>query len=1063
MEKEVSMKLNRILTIVIGCLLAAMTAFGQTTGGLSGTVASSGSPLPGATVTVTSPSLQGSRTAVTDASGNYTVTDLPPGDYTVRFELQGLAPLTKQASVALSQTARVDADLQPRKPGDREQFAEEVTVTGTMIPRPTLEAMSPVTTLDVEELSYRGINRLEDLLNSLPQVFAAQNSTVSNGASGTATVDLRYLGTTRTLVLIDGRRMSAGDAFATAPDLNFIPAALVKRVDILTGGASSVYGADAVAGVVNFVLDKDFEGVRASVSGGSYQHNNNNAAYQAMNTAKGFSVPSGSVWDGKNYDASLALGGKFADGKGHASAYLDYRKTDALLKGARDYTNCSVLGGMTMAGPTCGGSGTWQYGRFQVFSPDFSSRKADLVLDSTTGNTMRARKGSDVYNYAPANYMQRPDVRIAGGGFVNYEFNKHAEGYVEAMLMSDMTDAQIAPSGDFNNTEQLNCDNPMLSAQQVQTLCTNNGYAAHDIANVVIGRRNVEGGGRDSILRHDDFRLVGGLKGEINKAWSYDAYALDAEVHSPQRYANDFNVNHIQDALIVDGNPNDPSTWHCRSGNAGCAPWNIFKTGGVTKEALAYLQLPEVLESGTKTSLFSARATGDLRAYGLAFPSASEGVKIALGTEFRKESLFVAPDLAFQEALGAGSGGPTLPVSGSFRVKEYFVEGLIPIVQGAPMAKDLSMELGYRHSTYSINGSFPSWKVQGSYAPVASLKFRAGINRATRAPNVQELFVPQGLGLGGSSDPCAGTNPTFTAAQCALTGVPANLYGKVPENPAQQYNTLGGGNPNLTPEIADTKSVGLVFTPAAFSGFSAALDFYDIKIKDTIGSLGADDIIKQCAATGNPALCSLIHRDVAGTLWLFQSGYTLTTNQNIGKLGSRGLDVNVSYMMPTAKVGFFSFNLIGTRLMHSTIDTGLYSYDCVGFYGNQCGVPSPKWRHLARASWETPFNTVFSLGWRMLGAAKVDESSSNPALANPEDIPLLKANNIASLPVYNWFDLAATYKFSKGVQWNIGVNNILDKEPPLGAGMSPNDYGAGFYNTYDSYGRYVHTSLNFNF
>lgn len=1057
------MKLGRFLFLAIGFLLVAFTAFGQTTGSLSGTVTSAGSALPGATVTATSPAITGSRTAMTDAGGNYTFTDLPPGDYAVTFELSGLQTLTRHAQVGAAQTARLDADLVARKG----TAAEEVTVTGSLIPRPTLEAMSPVSTLDPEQITYTGITRVEDLLTSLPQVIAAQNSTVSNGSSGTATVDLRGLGPQRTLVLIDGRRMAPGDAAsgsaAVAPDLNFIPSALVKRVDILTGGASSVYGADAVAGVVNFILDKDFEGVKATVSAGAYQHNNNNAAYHAMNAAKGFTYPSGSIWDGQNYDANVALGGKFADGKGHASAYLDYRKTRAMLKANRDYTNCSVLGGMTMSGPTCGGSGTWQFGRFQVFNTDFSKRVGDWVLDATTGNTMRKRTSKDVFNYAPFNFMQRPDQRLAGGGFVNYSFNSHAEGYIEAMLMDDYTDAQIAPSADFNNTSQLNCDNPMLSADQVQKFCKDAGYGPHDIANVVIGRRNIEGGGRVSQLRHDDFRLVTGLKGDITKAWSYDIYGLDAEVHSPQRYANDLNVDHLQDALIVDGDPKDPSTWHCRSGNTGCVPWNIFKVGGVTPAALAYLRLPEVLDSGTKTQLVSGKLTGDLRNYGLAFPTATEGIKIALGAETRKESLFVAPDLAFGEALGAGAGGPTNPVDGSFRVKELFGEALIPFVQNAHWAQDLSLELGYRHSDYSVNGTFPSWKVQGSYAPTAAIKFRAGVNQATRAPNVRELFLPQGLGLGGATDPCAGETPTFTKEQCARTGVPASQYGQVSENPAQQYNTLSGGNPSLKPEIADTKTFGVVFTPQALVGSSLALDYYDIRIKDTIGSLNADDIIKQCATTGNPKLCSLIHRDVAGTLWLFQSGYTITTNQNIGKFGRRGLDVNATYLQPAGSLGSFNFNLIGSRMMRSTTDTGLFSYDCIGLYGNQCGIPAARWRHFARATWESRFNTTVSLGWRMIAATKVDESSSNPALANPDEMPLLRANNIDKIPAFNWFDLAGSYRFAKGIQFTIGVNNILDKEPPLAPGMSPNDYGAGFYNTYDAYGRYVHTSLNFTF
>ncbi len=260
------MKLTRFLAVAIGLLLISVTAFAQATGTLNGRVTADGSPLRGVSVTLTSPTLPDSFTATTGPGGNYSFTALPAGEYTVTYELQGLQTVTRRVTIGAGETARADANLQA---AEGQQYAEEVTVTGTLIPRPTLEAMSPVTTLDVEEVNYRGTTRIEDLLTSLPQVFAAQNSTIANGASGTATVDLRYLGSVRTLVLINGRRMSSGDAFATAADLNFIPASLVKRVDILTGGASSVYGADAVAGVVNFVLDTEFEGVRVNLSGGS--------------------------------------------------------------------------------------------------------------------------------------------------------------------------------------------------------------------------------------------------------------------------------------------------------------------------------------------------------------------------------------------------------------------------------------------------------------------------------------------------------------------------------------------------------------------------------------------------------------------------------------------------------------------------------------------------------------------------------------------------------------------------------------------------------------------------
>ncbi len=962
------------------------------------------------------------------------------------------------AGVILGLVLAIPALAQEEQPAET-KFKEEVEVTGTLIPRPTLEALSPVTTLEIEELSYRGLTRIEDLLTALPQIFAAQNSTIANGATGTATVDLRYLGTVRTLVLIDGQRMSSGDAWDTAPDLNFIPSALVKRVDILTGGASSVYGADAVAGVVNFILDKDFEGFRGGIQFGGFQHTNDNKLARSMNAARGFKAPEGDSWDGAALNANIALGGKFADGKGHASAYLDYRRSSAVRKDRRDYTNCAP--GLGANGPICSGSSTIPLGRFIVFDKDYNY-VGDYTLDqSGPGNTFRNRTALDVFNYAPYNFMQRPAEKYMGGGFLNYDWNRHFEAYASLMFMDDYTDAQIAPSGNFGNTTLLNCDNPMLSPQQRDLLCTSKGYAPDEMANVMILRRNVEGGPRVAQLRHTAFRMVTGLRGEINDAWSYNVFGLHAEVRSPQSYKNDLNVVRLQDALIVDGNPNDPSTWHCRSGNPGCVPWNIFKIGGVTQAALDYLSIPLVLDSGTKTEMLGARLTGDMKEYGWTIPSATEGIQLALGTEFRREHLFVNPDLAYREGWGSGQGGPTVPVSGSYNVKEAFVEALLPLVQGAPAAKDLSLELGYRYSNYNTSGNHPTWKAQLGWSPSSDFKVRGGANRATRAPNVRELFTPQGLGLGGSQDICAGPNPTATLEQCRRTGVTPAQYGNILPNPAEQYNTLGGGNPDLTPEVADTLTAGFVITPSAVSGLSMAFDYFDIDIDKTIGSLGADDIINACANTGDPRLCSLIHRDRAGTLWLTPDGYTITTNQNIGKRKVQGLDANLSYLMPIGK-SLFSINMIGSYLQKQAIDSGLYTYDCVGYFGNQCGIPSPKWRHLSRFGWETG-NLSVSLGWRYIHAVTNDDGSPNPALGDPGNVARLQKNGIYKIPAHHYFDLAASYKIGNAIQLILGVNNIADKEPPLAPGMQDNDYGPGYYGTYDPYGRYLHTALQFNF
>jgi iron complex outermembrane receptor protein len=942
------------------------------------------------------------------------------------------------------------------------QVKEEVTVTGTLIPRPTLEAMAPVTTMDPEQLTYRGLTRLESLMQTMPQVFAAQNSTIANGASGTATVDLRYLGARRTLVLIDGKRQVAGDTGTNtaAPDLNFIPQFMIKRVDILTGGASSVYGADAVSGVVNFILNKDFNGLIGGITFGGYEHNNDNQVAQTINERKGFNVPSGQAWDGGALDINVGLGGSFADGKGHASGYAEYRTTSAVKKNRRDYTNCSVAS-LGATGPVCGGSGTIPDGQFQAYDADYNLTGIYTLDRSGPGNTFRPRVGTDVFNYAPYNYMQRPDQRWLGGGFVTYDWNRHFQGYLDVMLMDDVTNAQIAPSGDFGNTDLINCDNPMMSAQQRELLCTNAGFGPNDMANTVILKRNVEGGGRVDNLSHTAYRLVGGLKGEISPEWTYDVYGIQAETRIPEQYLNDLSVTRMQDALIVDGDPNDPSTWHCRSGNAGCVPWNLFQVGGITPDQLPYIQQTLISIGETKTQMVDLEVKGDLKNYGIAFPSASEGIQLALGADYRKEFSKFAPDAAYQAGEGSGQGGAgTPPVQGFYSVKELYIEGLFPLVQDVKGAKNLSVDLAYRYSDYNVNGQWPSYKFQAEYAPSSDFMFRAAYARANRAPNVNELYQPQGVDLAGTTDPCAGANPLYTAEQCARTGVPTDRYGHILANPAAQYNNLYGGNTQLTPETADTVTYGVVITPVGTS-FTAALDYYDIKVDDAIGGLAFDDIVNSCAETGNPALCDLIHRDQAYTLWLFPTGYIDTRNANIGKLESEGIDVNLGYGLPAGNT-FFNFKLIGTWLMKESINTGIYSYDCVQLYGNQCGVPTPNWRQMFTTTWETG-PVVLSFAWRMVGGVWNDDTSPNPAIGNPNNIHALQVNNAYYIPVQNYYDLSFAYKFKFGMTFMLGVNNLLDTDPPLGVGSQDNDYGPGFYGTYDPYGRYIFSTVQFTF
>jgi outer membrane receptor protein involved in Fe transport len=958
-------------------------------------------------------------------------------------------------------------------------FEGEVTVTGSLIPRADLTALSPVTVMEVPaELTYSGIVRIEDLVTQMPQAFAGQNSTIANGATGTATVSLRNLGTNRTLVLMNGKRLPPGTVAGGgyAPDINAVPAALVKRIDVLTGGASTVYGSDAMAGVVNFVLDTDFEGVRGGAQIAGYYHDNNNEFAQEINADRGFDYPTGLQWDGQQLSGNIAVGGAFADGKGHASAYIDYRKLDELTKSGRDYLNCTVWA--TGNGPICGGSSTTPWGTFSVFDRSGTRTgqyRVGWQSDGTgNGHEFVPRLPTEVFNYGPFNHIQRPDEKWSAGAFANYEINEHFDVYLEVMYMNNFTKAQIAPSGNFQRTgvptpagldpsfHYINCNNPMLSPQQRDILCADPfiGNDGMEYGSLLIARRNIEGGARYNALGHTNSRMVAGLRGAIGDNWNYDFYFLHGQTDVQDSYINDLNNERMANALDVIEDP-DTGEWVCRSGSGdGCVPWNIFQEDAVTPEAVDYIKYDGVLYGQTAIDVFNLTFTSDWENYGIALPSASEGVQVAVGAEYREESLFNMPDQAYADGLLAGQGGATEKIEGSINVKELFLELLVPIVQDVKGAQDLSLELGYRYSDYSTSGGVSTYKAQASYAPTQSWRLRGGYNRAIRAANVRELYRPRGFNLSGNNDICAGPNPSATEGQCANTGVLPGQYGNILENPAGQYNTLEGGNPFLDPEKADTITAGVVWTPGSIAGLSITLDYYNIQITDTIGALGADDIIQVCANTGDPELCSLIHRDPFGTVWMTQDGYTETSNQNIGDITAEGIDLNFNYLLGLGNAGYLAMDLMGTYALQNRYSDPLIDYDCVGYFGFQCGVGDSVWRHRLRATWETDFRLNLSLAWRYISGVTNDDGSPNPDLANPADQEFWAINGIDTIDPFNYFDLAASYTLRNGLKFTVGVNNILDEEPPLAPDHADD---LNIYTVWDGYGRYIFGSVQFNF
>ncbi|WP_114227290.1 MULTISPECIES: TonB-dependent receptor plug domain-containing protein [Sphingomonas] len=973
----------------------------------------------------------------------------------------------------------------------------EVVVTGSRITNPNLTSVTPITVVTAAEVRNQGNARVEDLVNSLPQVFANEGSTDSNGASGIATVDLRDLGPSRTLVLINGRRLGAGDPTDIASDLNFIPGALIKRVDVLTGGASATYGSDALAGVVNFILNTNFEGVQLDAQTSVYNHTNDyrEANYLGANNARGYRLPQGMSTNGAIQNVTLTLGAGTGDGRGHVVGYAGWRKVNAVTQGDRDFSYCGYSAGTSSGSPyyTCGGSSTSAFGRFRrtvqtgtnpangqpIYSATGSSYTANPAAPRGTPGGFGIYSGArDGFNFNPYNYFQRPDTRITAGVFANYDVSDAFKPYMEFMFMDDHTRAQIAPSGAFYGTDfAVNCNNPFLTSAQATQLCGANAGTA-TIQSVYIGRRNVEGGGRVDDLRHTDYRAVVGAKGEIAPGINYDVYGSFWKALLTETYFNDFSRIRLNRALNV-VNVNGVAT--CQSVVDGtdpnCVPYNIFTgtttvqattAAGVTQAALNYLQTPG-FQSGSNTEyVASGVISADLGRYGFQSPWASGGAQVVVGGEYRKEKIELNRDIEFLTGDLAGQGTPFgVPnVAGGYDVKEVFTEVSLPIVNNKPGFETLGLIGGYRYSKYSIQGSTHTYKAQIEYAPVKQLRFRAGYNRAVRAPNTLELFSAPTVGLFAGNDPCAGTSPSATAAQCALTGVTAAQYGNIDTNPANQYNQRTVGNINLKPEKSDTITAGVVVNP--IRNLTLTADAFSIKVKGLISAPGPQFVINQCIA-GNTSLCSFINRSSDGSLFTGPS-FVANPTLNLGSEKTRGIDVTALYRVNTWGRQSISFDLVGTYLDRFDITPvpGGDKLSCAGAYGfNYCGTPLPKWRSKLRVTYQLTPELGITGAWRYFGkvtndAIKIDGVSECPSSGAADPNGCIN-RAVAHIGSQSYFDLTLVARISDKYTFRIGAQNILDKAPPVLDSNYSNNGSNTYAQVYDSLGRYIYAAVQLNF
>jgi iron complex outermembrane recepter protein len=790
---------------------------------------------------------------------------------------------------------------------EEEAAADEIVVTGSLITNPNLVQSAPVNVTTADTIALRQNNVAEEVLRDIPGIVPNIGSAVNNGNGGASFVDLRGLGSFRNIVLLDGNRI-APSGLVGRVDLNNIPVALVERVDALTGGAATTYGADAVSGVVNFITKKDFAGMELSVG--------------EKITEKG---------DGNYFRSDLTLGANFDDGRGNATLSMGYQSSDAVYQGARAI---SAFNTDSYSGTVGGGSGTSVPSRFSgtrpltagvpntispfvqtgVTAADFTRPDGTVVKAGTpilapvaggvaNGGVRQVNAAGQAvgtfqtFNFNPYNVFQTPFERFNIFAQARYEVADGIEVYTRALFSKNHVNTIIAPSGSFGGAVDIPLSNPYLPVALRNQLCAFNiaptvtgvnaagasvsGQATYvprftpaqcaaaalatspsdpnfRSVNVTLSRRAVEVGPRISDFQTTIFDYRAGVRGDITDSIHFDVNGSYGESENVQSQQNYTLQSRIRTAVFA------TNTTTCLAGatggasptaGTGCVPVNIFgAANSITPAMVPYLTATATTTVRTSLAQVRGVVNGD---FGLTIPSASDPINFAVGGEYRKYAADQLSDTLSQTAgeLG-GAGGAAPEIHGGYDVYEAFGELNIPLVSDKPFFHNLSAEAGVRYSSYSVkaagNPSYKTTTYKGglTWAPTEDVKFRGGYAHAVRAPNISELFTPQTVGLTNlGTDPCANAAPTLNAnlrAVCLAQGAPAGTIGSILNGTAGQINAVFGGNLGLKPETSNSYTFGTVLTPSFVPGLSLTVDYYNIKVSKAITNPTPGDLILAC-------------------------------------------------------------------------------------------------------------------------------------------------------------------------------------------------------------------------
>ena len=958
-----------------------------------------------------------------------------------------------------------------------------IVVTGSRIQQRNVETAAPVAVVDAEEFELSGTVNVENVINTLPQVVPGTTAFSNNPGNGAATLNLRGLGSARTLVLVNGRRWVSFDT-AQVVDLNTIPSFLIESVDVVTGGASAVYGSDALAGVVNFRL-KQLEGIEM---GGQY----------AL-TQEG---------DGARQQLYGAIGTSFDDGRGNATVYAEYFNRESVFQGDREFSNFA-LGGESFGLPLLQfGSSTVPQGRFNAPGSVTTRNPVDLNNDGDTSDpgegaitaplasgliiddaifdvpgSPRARAG-DTYNYAPVNYLQIPQERYLLGGYADYEFTDGHRAYTEVTYVNNQVQQELAATpvtGTFNidiatvsqfldaatiaELNQLDQNEAAASAARVANGLSPLPTAQLGVVSASIQRRVIETGPRNSLDERNAFRVLAGVTGEITNNLSYDVY---------YSYARTRNAN------VQQGNVSR-SAFQAGLDGTGTAI-NIFGPNTLTPEMVSAFSIQA--QNGDVSSV--EVASGSISGFLGELTEGAGDIGFAVGAEYRRVESRFLPDtaLASGDVIGFNAGSPT---DGAYDVRELFAELNIPILDNG--TQRLEVTGAARYSDYSLDAVGGVWTYAGGveFAPINGVMLRGQYQRAVRAPNVAELFGGRAIGFPGATDPCglpsAATDPTINAL-CVATGVPAGNVGQATTVQLNaQIPAIFGGNPNLGEETSTSWTAGIVLQPDAIPGLTITADYFDIEIEDFITLVGGSlqGLFDLCySATGTQDINSAPCQSFVGTR-NNDGAITVATPPFVGLLNAASLEVSgvdlqiqygtdLPFSLLTDGDSRFSMNFNGTwtRQNDFTPVVGLPQVDeCAGEFGGNCGEPIASFKWASRFTWiDGPLTTT--VRWRHLSG--VDD--------NDDDVLYSDFNGIERIDAYDLIDLTFSFAATENVTIALGVNNLFNTLPgtptfdadgvvtnrPNSLLLGDNQEQANTYpSTYDVLGRDFFASVAFKF